>query len=629
MKTLLLTAVLITGLCAGLLLPVSAGSTPDEATLREITSLEALKEYLDNQTRWYETLYLNEADGTGVRDIMTGTRLEEAVAPAPSADKGATEAATHSSTNIQVAGVDEADYLKNDGTYLYLLREDQLLIAAVFPPEDGRIISRTRIDGNPAALFLDGDRLVVFSSGYGDGGAIRETNEMMPAPADHTRALVYDIASRATPRLIRELVLPGTYENGRMINGTVYAVTSAGMYLNEPFMPIIYDGSEAIARPSVWCPHIPLTSYSLSTLSSFPISGEGEVHAASFLMGYENTLYVSIDNAYIAYRLWNPYWWSGGILPKVTAIPETGEESVIHRFALDGGDITYQASGTVPGRLLNQFSLDQYHENLRVATTTNGYTSGDYQEENNVFVLSPDLSIRGRLQHLAPGEKIYSARFMGDLLYLVTFRQVDPLFVIDLSNPDQPGILGELKIPGYSDYLHPYDARHLIGIGKDTEESEWGGVIPTGIKIALFDVTDVNNPRLVDSRVIGEKGSDSEVLRDHKAFLLDHHQNLMVLPITEIIRIPVMESSFPGSYTTAAWKGAYVFGVDPEGGFIEKGRVEQDAVRPDPYAESGMTVRRSVLMDAVLYTVSDNRIIGTDAGNPERRLMLLDLPESS
>lgn len=612
-------------LCLSAGLTAGAENTTVSGDLIEISTLDAFRSYLDNQTEWYNSLYSGHSEDEG---RVYADAAMPAATSAPllaAAEKSAAGASDYSTTNVQVAGVDEADFLKNDGRYIYLIHGSSLVITDVYPPQTGHIISETPIQGSPEHLFLRGDTLVVFSSDY---GVSREyAGDAYPgSDASVTHAIIYDITDRAAPRQVRDIILPGTYENGRLIGDIVYAVTREGIGYGEPFMPIVYEGSTVLARPSIWCPPVPLYSYNLATITSFSLPDPEGISAVSFLTGYDNTLYVSPDNAYFAYQKWNPFCW--GWRYPVAGSPDEGEETIIHRFSLQNGTIAYEASGTVPGHLLNQFSLDESGGYLRTATTMSRYLGADWKEENNVYVLSPDLTITGRLEHLAPGEKIYAARFMGDLLYLVTFRQIDPLFVIDLSNPAQPGILGELKIPGYSDYLHPYDKTHLIGIGKDTEETESGGVISAGVKIALFDVSDLTKPRLIDSRVIGEKGSSSEVLTDHKAFLLDKSRSTMVLPIKEVFKIPVSSSTFPESYTTAVWQGAYVMKIDPLTGFIDIGSVEQDQVRPNDYSWSGSSVRRSVLMDDALYTVSDTRIIGSDINSPSDRLMMIDLPSS-
>src|SRR3989338_2141236 len=209
------------------------------------------------------------------------------------------------------------------------------------------------------------------------------------------------------------------------------------------------------------------------------------------------------------------------------------DKSVIHRIALSSGAIDYKGSGEVPGRPLNQFSMDESGGYFRIATTSQQNQLRDGSSSNNVYILDSALKITGRLEGLAKGERIYSARFIGERGYMVTFKKVDPLFVIDLT-PTNPRVLGELKIPGFSDYLHPYDENHIIGVGKETGENEWGGISTKGVKVALFDVTDVEKPKLVDQYEIGEQGTDSEALQDHKAFLFDKDKKLLVLPVREV-----------------------------------------------------------------------------------------------
>jgi uncharacterized secreted protein with C-terminal beta-propeller domain len=207
-------------------------------------------------------------------------------------------------------------------------------------------------------------------------------------------------------------------------------------------------------------------------------------------------------------------------------------------------------------------------------------------------VLDANLDTVGSLDNLAPGEKIYAARFMGDRLYLVTFRETDPLFVINLANPARPKVLGELHIPGFSQYLHPYDATHLIGIGKESTRG--------GLKIALFDVADVHNPHLVSEKILGGYGSDSEVLRDHRAFLFDREKDLLVLPVHIIEPAGLSE-----------WTGAYVFGVSADAGFSLNGTV----IHHQGSWEPGSDVKRSLYIDNVLYTMSPGKIVMSDLAN--------------
>ena len=298
-------------------------------------------------------------------------------------------------------------------------------------------------------------------------------------------------------------------------------------------------------------------------------------------------------------------------------IKET-EKTVIHKIAIKGGNIDYKTQGEVPGNVLNQFSMDEYNNYFRIATTT-GHVSrmGESTSANHVYALDGNLVIVGKLEDLAPGERIYSARFIGDRCYLVTFKKVDPLFVIDLKDPYNPRVLGKLKIPGYSDYLHPYDENHIIGIGKEAVEAEEGSFAwYQGVKISLFDVSDVEHPKEVSKYNIGDRGTDSYALYDHKAFLFSKSKNLLVIPIllAEIDEEKYPSGVPPYTYGDFVWQGAYVFDLTLENGFVLKGKIthvenDSDLIKSGYYYyRSAFDVKRSLYMNNVLYTVSDKTI---------------------
>jgi uncharacterized secreted protein with C-terminal beta-propeller domain len=325
------------------------------------------------------------------------------------------------------------------------------------------------------------------------------------------------------------------------------------------------------------------------------------------------------------------------------------QKTIIHKIAIDNsGSIEYLSRGEVPGRLLNQFSMDEGRDGkFRVATTTDYYSQYRNYRYNNVYVLDENLKTIGSLEQIAPDEQIYSARFMGDRLYLVTFKQVDPFFVIDLST-DQPKVLGKLKLPGFSNYLHPYDETHIIGIGRETKDSQFGGASQEGIKVALLDVSDVVHPNVVDTFAIGGIGTDSEVLYDHKALLFDKERNILSLPITisqygEPVPYPIpaegdgmTASGTPSAPIDTAnqssssksnggtspdylpprdyprfWRGFYVLGIDAENGFTLKGTIVhfKSSDYNGLYPSYGIQGSRSFYIDNVLYTISSDGIM--------------------
>jgi len=233
--------------------------------------------------------------------------------------------------------------------------------------------------------------------------------------------------------------------------------------------------------------------------------------------------------------------------------------------------------------------MDEYNGFFRIATTKWTNTGS----QNNLFVLNMSLNIVGELPNLAPSERIYSARFMSDRCYLVTFKQVDPFFVIDLSNPTEPKVLGYLKIPGFSGYLHPYDENHIIGIGKQDNN----------VKLSLFNVTNVTAPRETAKFIVSGDWSDSTVLTDHKAFLFDESKQLLVLPVS-IGFIKVKDKEY---YTTNYWQGAYVFNITLSDGFALRGNVTHQENGVGGW-ESSYQVKRALYIENVLYTMSDKKI---------------------
>jgi uncharacterized secreted protein with C-terminal beta-propeller domain len=562
---------------------------------------------------------------------------EEVAMPMVTADSGATksvnQASDYSTTNVQVQGVDEADFVKTDGKYIYVLSGDKLVILDAYPAEDAKLVSETEISGSPSEFYVNGDKLVVFTSGYPDL-IPREEERGYYARYGYTGMLQYDISDRTEPELEREMHAEGSYFDSRMIDNHVYVIVNKNVwYYNEDddvLPPQIYvDGvNESEAFPDIYYPEIPAYSYRYSTVMSIDLEETGEKPERKiYLLGNSAEMYVSQNNIYLVHQKYpympRPMPLVNDIMEKVAPgtilpPPEPVEETAIHRIAIDNGKISYEASGSVPGHILNQFSMDEYNDNFRIATTIGRVSrfEGTTTSTNNVYVLDMDLDIVGKLEDLAPGEKIYSARFMGKKGYLVTFRKVDPLFVIDLEDPEEPEVLGKLKIPGYSDYLHPYDENHLIGLGKEAIPADEGDFSwYQGVKLSLFDVSDVSKPKEIAKYEIGDRGTESYALHDHKAFLFSKNKNLLVIPIllAEIDPEQYPEGVEPyqsGSYT---FQGAYVFSLDTDDGFMLKGRVShvdgEDAyVKSGYYFYSPHDVKRSLYMDDVLYTISGSKV---------------------
>jgi len=231
---------------------------------------------------------------------------------------------------------------------------------------------------------------------------------------------------------------------------------------------------------------------------------------------------------------------------------------------------------------------------LRIATTTGEiWQIGQNESKNNVYILNNELSIVGKLEGLAPGERIYSTRFMGDKVYMVTFKQVDPLYIIDTSDPTKPKVLGFLKIPGYSTYLHPVDETHILGFGYETEVNSLGGTTTAGLKISLFDVTDVNKPKEISTDVIGKSGTYSELLYNHKALMFSLNKGIMAFPVMRT-----------GENYATDFIGAYVYNISTDEIKLKTEISHMENIK-DVYT-NGNEIRRIMYIGDYLYTFSDN-----------------------
>jgi len=510
----------------------------------------------------------------------------------------------YSTTNIQVAGVDEADIVKTDGEYIYLVSGQKVIIVEAYPPEQAQVLSEIELEGTATGLFINGDRLVVFEEEmpYYDMPGVRESG-IMPYISPTISIKVYDVSDRVNPRLQRELSADGQYVSSRMIGDFTYVVINEPVYEEEGelSLPKIHFGGKEREIPATDIYYCYVTDYFYMYTTIIAINTQNDDQEPTYetiLLGASSNLYVSLNNIYLTFPVWGKDMWGF-------------EKSSIHRIHIEGDEIEFVASGEVPGMVLNQFSMDEYEGYFRVATTTYERTS-----RNNIYTLDMELNIVGSLEDLAPGETIYSARFMGERGYLVTFKKTDPLFVIDLKDSYNPEVLGELKITGYSDYLHPYDENHLIGIGKETVEAEEGDFAwYQGVKISLFDVSDVNNPVEIGKEIIGHRGTDSPVLRDHKAFLFDKSRNLMVIPIlvAEIDKAEYPEGVPSNARGEPVWQGAYIFHISPDAGLRLEDRITHienlDELEKDyRYFYSSFSVERSLYIDNVLYTISEAKI---------------------
>ncbi len=610
-----------------------------------------------------------------------------------SPDAGA--AKDYSSTNVQVEGVDEADVIKNDGKYIYLIKGNSVRIVEAYPATSMKeLISFSLGEENknenfyPTEMYVDGNTLVVIGtlSYYNNypqplmdttsADAKMAATSIMPVYyQNRVRAYVVDITNHSKPVIQRSVEFEGNYSASRKIGSTLYMVMN--QYPSYPIyygieqhdkdikamdiMPKMKDSVKGTDELAVPCNKVRILpkpqTFNFLIAAAIPLKDKTQSVEREVIVGNVQNLYVSQNNLYVASTEWaggfyNPY--------------SQSENTMIYKFALDKNSIEYKNQSSAPGQILNQFSMDEKDGNFRIATTKNNYSGGN-KSTNNLYVFDKDMKMVGKVEGIAPGESIYSVRFMGNRAYMVTFKQIDPLFVIDLTTPTSPKVLGKLKVPGYSNYLHPYDENHIMGFGKEVDESIDADKVHSedavyytavqGMKLGMFDVTDVNNPKEMFKEVIGDNGTESELLYNHKALLFNKEKGLLAFPITvnEIpkdtqcsgktysscpsncqkicmpsscsyengIKVCTADCDGPKSclaqdaYSSSrpVFQGAYVYNVNLTDGFKLKGKIthltseEEASMKENGYLSNyEKAVQRILTIGENIYTVSQGAV---------------------
>ncbi len=598
-------------------------------TLQQFGSEKAFRSFLINS---------GKSRGNGFKPIGTGIAINDTtpVAAPTTGTSSKISVPGFSQTNTQVSGIDEGDIIENDGKYLYVLSRDQLLIVDAQNPDAPSVASRTTIEGWPLAEYLYQGRLTVISSVWNAMGSGSPTDSgIMPMlrirGSSHVQVTVYDVTDPAALTLLSQTSIDGSYSDSRMVDGKltlilqndlmsgywgggvgIYApnvkfaggpaqikpvsnASIAKMIQKTPLSGLLpnwsstvvgQDGvkrsaSGLISKPeSLFCPAIGNESNLMSvvlldTRSTTP----GIAGATSVIGGYASSMYMNSKDLY----LFSPQWNS-----------DTGDTTNVQRFDISGDAPTLLATGSFSGHLLNQFSADANGEFLRVATTQwtpEGTTNSLYVLTNKADA----LEVVGAVTGIAVGESIQSVRFLGDQAYLVTFRQTDPLFTIDLSVPSAPKIVGELKILGFSRFLQPLGEGYLVGIGRDADPATGQ---TKGLKVSLFDVSDPSSPKelasyLVSQPAEGWSWSDAE---------WDHHALGFFPELGGVIALPVQgyepgtpDPNDPAAYVPGVYKSDLVIlKVDAATGITQLGTISQSS-----------SLLRSARIGDFVYSVAD------------------------
>lgn len=674
-------------------------SLMSQKELKKFASVEELKDFFKNRPAVSVNNYIG-GQAFGLREDMVAK-----VAAPEATGLGSGSGSNFSTTNIQVAGVDEADIIKTDGDYIYSVNNNIVSIIKAQPALESALISSIKLEGQGQSLYLKDDKLVVF--GF-DQSATVDT-KMMFRPNSYLFLNFYDISDRTNPRLLKNFKFEGSYNASRLIDQRLYLITTnynfypAGDFI----LPKVFADGQLISSesnsanynyPDVYYVDT-ASAYNVSTIISLSLDDLTEpLISQVYMMPAGENVYVSAGNLYLTYTKYLSDYQlrmsvarelmfdklSASDQKKINMISEIDstilsddekagkinqiidnhfarlsetdrepllkqldeafqeryqaiykelEKTVIHKIGLDNGALTYKGSAEVSGRVLNQFSMDENKGYFRVATTRSQswimplaasfrvVTSQENQGQesyNNVYALDDQLSLVGVLENLAPGERIYSVRFMGDRAYVVTFKQTDPLFVIDLKDPSQLNVAGQLKIPGFSSYLHPYKENMLIGVGKEVIDNGSQGIDIKGLKLSLFDVTSPAEPKEIANLAIGGRGSDTPVLFDHKAFLL--------IPDKDLLAIPMSLTKADSVDYSLEFQGLGIFKIEPDK-FSELGRVYHPAKVESGAINYSEAISRSLYIGDYLYSLS-SAMIGINQLSDLKNFQSINLPSA-
>lgn len=608
--------------------------------LQQFSQCDELKSYLietaEKQRQLYYWDYPDYSDSDDAGDAT------DASPPATDeAGDAASEISDMTGTNNQVAGVDEADFVKTTGDYTYLLSGGYFLILKSWPAAQSQEIYRVQLEGYPRALFVDGEIVWIVSDINSTDLAEDNPNpDFAPRINETVKITIFRVNDPQQPELLRETLLESRYVDARMIDHQVYLIVSAYLdlfpFLDNPesidlndLLPAISDNTTPAQPAGVTtrliseCDAIyrPETANGTGTVSilSFDLENPLSEISSESLLSNSGLVYASQENLYIA-TTEDDYWmW----LPVMEGDDTPSPGTNIHKFSLTTTP-QYLASGRVDGMLINRFAMDEYQGDLRLVTSCIDWWQ-DPQPKNRLYILEQSddqLLERSRLENLGkPGDSIYAARFMQEKGFLVTFRQIDPFYTLDLSNPDQPKLVGELEVPGYSTYLHPIADDMIIAIGRDTDIN--------GLTISLFDISDFQNPARLSNHLISTD-SYSEAEYNHHAFTWFAAEDMLAIPVTRW-----NSPSATGSFSTDnLFSGLELFRVTPSDGIQPYAAIDHDIFYRDEnnqnwYYPEG--IQRSFFVaddqaNSYLYSISSRGFMVNGLASPETNLAEIPLP---
>jgi len=502
-------------------------------------------------------------------------------------DAGSAADTNFSTTNIQEIGVDESDIVKNNGQTIYVLDDNNIHIVKADPVEALAKVATVELESSGNSLYLHNNTLVALSHQYNyyempmDFMSSAQSTDLLGDiwnDGTQTTVTIVDVTDPANPLTKSTLNFEGSLASSRMIDGRLYLILTTTPRLPTPltaetiqnmtleqWLPNYkikapdgsVDSGNIVDWQDFYRPESP-DGYGITTVITLDVNNPDAGFHSTAVSADAGVIYASTDSLYITdteYNFNNSSY---------------NEDTIIHKFGFTEDGTEYLAGGIVPGRPLNQYSLGEYQGYLRIATSVQNFSFNQNGLSNSIYVLGQTdsvLEIIGKIENIAPGETIYAARFIADRGYLVTFLRIDPMFIIDLKDPANPKLTGELKVPGYSDHIQLLDQNHLLTVGKDAQDAGSFAWVQ-GVQLSIFDVTDLTNPQLLHKEIIGGRGTHSEANNNPKAFNYYAPLSALAFPID----LYQGDTSGP-QYGQHIFTGLYVYKVTVDNGFELLGRI--------------------------------------------------------
>lgn len=497
-----------------------------------------------------------------------------------------------------------ADIVKSNGNSVYLIQGNSLKIVDGNPGASSGILSTVKFSGTPVALYATSDRLALisnFSATRDQWICTSATCDREGSLLEQTRIYIYSVIDPAHPQLLRTITIDGSYLDARIKDNNLnFLVRSPDLTVTSNLaIPELYDSDEGTRTLEVYSLDQGSNGYYYLTCGTLDLESDDPVGAKSFLMGTSTALLLTPTHLYFA-------------APSLAGTKNTGKTDILS-FSLENGKVGYSGMASVNGTLINEYSLNEYQEKIRVVTDTSNPSptaKADSTQYTTVYLFDTGLKLISTLDHIAPGTGFFSPRFMGNRIYLAPDDPTSPYTIIDVSG--NPAIAGSISLPENEQFLYPVDTTHLLTIGRGMGTDASGGTSAGGIQLTFYDISDLSHPIEKNSIEFGGTGTYTPAFSDTQSFYYDANQSLLVLPVHLTGSLGTPD---PSGSAASIWDGTYLISIDPKTGIAKAGAIQQNAG----------SLLRAYIDNGTIYSLSEGNLVLSRLDSPETPIKIISL----